>query len=201
MMPLPNGFPVEIDKKVKESLDQYMQHLLEYNRKVNLVSRKITPEALWQLIDETLMLEKYILKDSIVDAGSGNGILGIPIALLNPGKEVNLVESRMKKAFFLEETRRVMGLENVRAHCCRIEDFMKRKSNRDISMIARGFPGIGLFVDFLEKGLVGEVILITSENKIKKFEKDMVNVRKKTYNIQMRKNLKILKMENVSRET
>lgn len=200
-MTIPNNFPMEIDIRLKELLEQYMKHLLEYNRKVNIISRNMTTEGLRQLINETIMLEKYVLTDLIVDAGSGNGILGIPIALLNPGKKVSLVESRMKKAFFLEEMQRVMGLGNMQVYCCRIEDFIKTKLNRGVSMIARGFPGISLFVKFLEEGLIGEAVLITSENKIKKFEKDMVNVRKKTYNIPMRKNLKILKMENVSRET
>ncbi len=41
-------------------IDQYVEILLEYNKKTNLISRKITTEGLNQLLDETLLLESYL---------------------------------------------------------------------------------------------------------------------------------------------
>lgn len=191
----------EIDSKTKKSIETYMVYLMEYNRKVNIISRKITGNAMRQLIEETLLLEQYISKDEIIDAGSGNGILGIPVAVKNPGKNIYLVESKEKKAIFLEYIKKRMFLTNVRVYCCSIKEFVNRKKNKDTSLIARGFPRFEIFYDFLKKELIKEAVFITSKDKIKKISKHMVNVKKKAYNIPLRNNLKILKMENVSRET
>jgi len=196
-----NGFLNEIDFKTKKSIETYMVYLMEYNQKVNLISRKITGNALKQLVEETLLLEQYISKNEIIDAGSGNGILGIPIALKNPGKIINLIESKEKKAIFLEDIKKKMFLTNVRVYCCSIKEFVNRTKIKETSLVARGFPGLEIFCDFLKKEQIKEVVCITSQNKIKKINKYMVNVKKKAYNIPLRKNLKILKMENVSRET
>ena len=190
-----------IDSKTKKSIETYMLYLMEYNQKVNLISRKITGNALTQLVEETLLLEQYISKDEIIDAGSGNGILGIPIAIKNPRKHIDLVESKEKKAIFLEDIKKKMVLKNVRVYCCSIKEFVNRNKNKETSLIARGFPGIEIFWDFLKKELIKEAVFITSQNKIKKISKYMVNIKKKSYNIPLRNNLKILKMENVSRET
>lgn len=202
---------LDIDSRTKKFLENYMTYLMEYNKKINIVSRKITDTALRQLIGETILMERYISKNIILDAGSGNGILGIPIALINPGKRLYLIEKKAKKAHFLEEIKTKMELKNVCVYCSSIEEFIKKKDlfdsdikaagDGDISLITRGFPGIELFFRYVKKGIIKEAVLITSKNKIKKIEKDMVNVKKKAYNIPMRKNLRILKMENVSRET
>jgi len=196
-----DDFLNEIDFKIKESIETYMAYLIEYNQKVNLISRKITGSAFNQLIEETFLLEKHILENEIIDAGSGNGILGIPIAIKNPKKKINLVESKEKKAVFLEYIKKKMFLTNVSIHCSSIKEFVNQNKKKEISLIARGFPGLEIFCDFLNKGLIKEAIFITSQNKIKKINKNMVNMKKKAYNIPLRNNLKILKMENVSRET
>ena len=59
-----NDFLNEIDSKTKKSIETYMAYLMEYNQKVNLISRKITGNAFKQLVEETLLLEQYISKNS-----------------------------------------------------------------------------------------------------------------------------------------
>ncbi len=191
----------EKELSIRDQIERYIKLILEYNQKVNLVSRKITREALDQLIGETLLIDKYITKKIIIDAGSGNGLLGIPIALLNPGKKIVLVESKRKKIIFLEKIKERMRLTNLEVHCSRVEDYLKSKREDGISLVARGFPVNKILFNFLKKGILAEIVLITSENKIKKIKIDMANVNQTTYNVNFRDNLKILKLENVSRET
>jgi 16S rRNA (guanine527-N7)-methyltransferase len=79
----------------------YVDFLLAYNEKVNLVSKKSTRETINVLIAESLMLNEYLSTQFIVDAGSGGGLLGIPLALSFPEKKVVLTETIQKKAKFL----------------------------------------------------------------------------------------------------
>jgi len=59
---------------------------------------------------------------SALDIGSGAGFPGIPLAIAWPETAVVLLESREKKAGFLERAVRALGLKNVRVVCARLED-------------------------------------------------------------------------------
>jgi 16S rRNA (guanine527-N7)-methyltransferase len=58
--------------------------------------------------------------ETLLDFGSGAGFPGIPIALCRPGIQVALGESQRKKAAFLQEAVRVLGL-GARVHGGRVE--------------------------------------------------------------------------------
>jgi 16S rRNA G527 N7-methylase RsmG len=178
------------------SIKTYVQILLEYNRKINLISRNITPGELDQLLNESILLSRHISFDTIVDAGSGGGILGIPIALMkqNENKKIILVEPTKKKFLFLKTVTEQMNLTNVGVEGVSIEEYLKKTKKEPRSLIARGFPGFDVFCRFLKKGLIEEAVIFTSENKIKKNQIHLESVRKKIYNVPLRKNLKILKI-------
>jgi 16S rRNA (guanine(527)-N(7))-methyltransferase RsmG len=194
---LENG---QIPGKAMESIETYVKLLLEYNQKVNLVSRKITPEGLGLLLNETLLLNeilfsnKHFLLRDIVDAGSGNGLLGIPIALVNENKKITLVETQKKKILFLQFVKKQMGLVNIEVKGASIEEYLRSAGKRKVTIISRGFPDIGVFCRYLMRTWIDEAVLITSENKIKKNEKDMESLSKKIYNVPLRSDLKILKI-------
>ena len=57
-----------------------------------------------------------------LDLGSGAGFPGIPLAIVWPSTKWIVVESREKKAGFLEKAVRELGLKNVEVVCARIED-------------------------------------------------------------------------------
>jgi len=58
---------------------------------------------------------------TVVDIGAGGGLPGLVIAIVRPDLEVHLVESRAKKATFLQETARAIGIR-VTVHHARAED-------------------------------------------------------------------------------
>jgi 16S rRNA (guanine(527)-N(7))-methyltransferase RsmG len=183
--------------EIQDTLKTYIDMLLEYNEKVNLISRKITSKKLDQLLSETHLLNQYISNDIIIDAGSGNGILGIPIALMDKNRRIILVEPKRKKALFLMEVKKRMELSNVDVRDVSIEECLKETKNRNgksKTLIARGFPRLPALCGFVQKGMINEAVLITSENKIKKNQYDLESVTKKTYNVPLRKNLMILKI-------
>lgn len=57
----------------------------------------------------------------VIDIGSGGGVPALPLAIVMPGHDFTLVESTGKKARFLEEAIRVLGLTNARVCADRAE--------------------------------------------------------------------------------
>jgi 16S rRNA (guanine(527)-N(7))-methyltransferase RsmG len=184
---LPNG--------KKQKIDRYVDLLLEVNRYINLVSRKISPEGLLQLIEETLFLNRLIKGHNIVDAGSGNGLLGVPLAILNTNKRIFLVESKPKKAGFLKQIANTIDLVNLEVWNMGIQEFFhKKKGSYSKTIVTRGFSSHEELLEFYKKGMVDEVLLISSLNKIKKIGKEVENRCQKIYNIPFRETLKVLKI-------
>src|SRR6185503_9862876 len=65
---------------------------------------------------------------SLLDIGSGAGFPGIPLAIVWPGARVTLLESRDRKAGFLEQAVRQLGLRHVRVVCDRLERVSQARS-------------------------------------------------------------------------
>lgn len=57
----------------------------------------------------------------VVDLGSGNGLPGIPVAILCPGTSILLVDSQLKRCRFLEEVVATLALSHVRVRHDRVE--------------------------------------------------------------------------------
>jgi len=179
----------------------FISILKEYSKKTNVISKGITREQMNALIEETILLEKHISENTVIDAGSGNGILGIPIAILNPEKRVILVEPRKKKSEFLSYTVKELGLKNIEIVRSGIEEFLKGRTKRKFTVVARGFPDNTKLITYVKKKIVRELLLITSLTKIKKITKGIEKLKQNIYNVPFRDNLKIIHIANVSRET
>ena len=71
----------------------------------------------------------------------------------------------------------------------------------ETSLVARGFPSLKTIAKTLLDKKIREVVVITSLKKIEKLNIPLEKVSRTIYNITFRDVIKILKMENVSRET
>jgi len=192
-------------KKIKNMINsrynKYIDLLLEYNKYANLISRKLEKKDIEKLIQETLILNKIISNKNIIDAGSGNGILGIPISLLAEDKNIVLVEPRKKKIVYLKNIVSDLGLLNVKVSESYIKDYLLNNKLIGITLIARGFPDNYELFNYLVNDDIQELILITIEDKIKKNKINVDNIKKYVYNIPSKDKLKIIKLEKVSRGT
>ena len=85
--------------------------------------------------DRTVLYTRHILDSlspidiqspapaSALDIGSGGGFPGIPLAIVWPETRVTILESREKKAGFLERAVRELGIKNVAVACGRLEEY------------------------------------------------------------------------------
>ncbi|HEX6771188.1 MAG TPA: 16S rRNA (guanine(527)-N(7))-methyltransferase RsmG [Acidobacteriaceae bacterium] len=100
---------------IAEKLAVYGDMLLRWNSRLALTSIR----------DEAALIERHLMEGlfaavhlpaqvaSALDFGSGTGIPGIPIALYRTDVRVTLAESQRKKAAFLQEASRLLGLRCV----------------------------------------------------------------------------------------
>jgi len=80
----------------------------------------------------------------ILDIGSGGGLPGIPLGIAWPETKVVLLESREKKAGFLEQAVRSLGLRNVRVLCARLEEIGRSwREDKVDAVLVRAVGGLG----------------------------------------------------------
>jgi 16S rRNA (guanine527-N7)-methyltransferase len=93
-------------------LDAYLALLLRWNARMNLTAVRDPETILRRHFAESLFAAERIPKGvkTMLDFGSGAGFPGIPIAIARPEIAVTLAESQNKKAAFLREAVRTLGL-------------------------------------------------------------------------------------------
>lgn len=104
---------------------QFLGYLLEYNEKVNLISRQDERNIVdhhWLHCVVGLKLPVWKEAAKVLDIGSGGGFPGILIALADQKRQVVLVESIGKKSRFLHWVSRELGLANVTVIRDRVEN-------------------------------------------------------------------------------
>jgi 16S rRNA (guanine527-N7)-methyltransferase len=111
-------------------LEKYEELLAEWNKKINLVSRK-DDENIWSrhIIGSIAFLFQFALieEGSIIDIGTGGGLPGIPMAILYPNSRVFLIDSIQKKITAVDDMIKTLGLNNAGAFCGRAEELSRKK--------------------------------------------------------------------------
>ncbi len=110
-----------------DALVRLAQLVAAWSPRVNLTAHR-SPEAVARhLVLDALALGSCLPPaPSLADLGSGAGFPGFPLALLDRGRPVTLVESRERPHHFQRAVIRELGLENVRALRGRAEDLAAR---------------------------------------------------------------------------
>ena len=114
------------------ALDRYLQLMARWNTKINLTAFRLddpTDEALDRLLIEPLVAARHLPSGKVdtIDMGSGNGSPGIPLRLAASDASLTLVESKTRKAVFLSEAVRHLGLAaNTKVETSRFEELLTR---------------------------------------------------------------------------
>ncbi|MDR9387614.1 MAG: RsmG family class I SAM-dependent methyltransferase [Balneolaceae bacterium] len=98
----------------ESALNHYADQLLWWNEKVNLVSRDVSRETIMKHVEHSIVLSPWLHELSHwVDAGTGGGLPGIPLAIVNPGVTFTLNDIVQKKCTILKSMVRTLDLPNV----------------------------------------------------------------------------------------
>ena len=106
-------------------LELYLYLLSRWSRKVSLVSRQDWPVLATKHLRQALMMVPVVASSPrrlVMDLGSGAGFPAIPLKIALPDSYFMLVESRRKRAHFLREVVRSVGLDRIEVVNDRIEN-------------------------------------------------------------------------------
>ncbi|MHB8448028.1 MAG: 16S rRNA (guanine(527)-N(7))-methyltransferase RsmG [Rudaea sp.] len=105
-----------------ERLLDYLELLTRWNAAYNLTAVRLPQDMITRHLLDSLAVATLVRGDSLADLGTGAGLPGIPLAILAPERLHVLIDSNGKKARFLREAVRTLGLTNVRVEQTRVED-------------------------------------------------------------------------------
>ena len=141
------------------AMQYFLGELLRWNRVHNLTAIDESEAAFHlHLIDSIIILpilQRYLqapLRTSeapiqIADLGSGGGLPGIPLAILQPTWFFSLIESSKKKAAFLQHVRGGLGLSHVQVMASRVENVAKTHRAFFDAITARAFTRLHKLLD------------------------------------------------------
>lgn len=113
---------IALPSPLAAKLVAYYDLLERWNRKINLTSLAQSDEAIDRLLLEPIAAAPFLPRSSrLMDLGSGGGSPAIPLALALESPVLVMVESRSRKAAFLREAAREVGL-NAIVENARFED-------------------------------------------------------------------------------
>jgi len=110
-------FP-QIDDNQIMKLSLFEKLIKDWNKKINLVSRKDVENFQLNHILHSLSISKLISfspKTNILDLGTGGGLPGIPLAIIFPQAEFHLIDRKEKKIKVVNKIVKELKLTNVKA--------------------------------------------------------------------------------------
>ncbi len=168
-----NNLPIT-DIRLRK-LSEFKFLLLEWNKKINLISRK-NEENLWKghiaLSLTPLFKISFPVGAKILDLGTGGGFPGIPLAIMLPHNSFLLLDSTQKKINAVQSMAESLALKNVKTIWGRAEELQKQKNIAAAfdAVVARSVSNLTNLVEwgipFLKKEMANNEKLKQVENKI-----------------------------------
>jgi 16S rRNA (guanine527-N7)-methyltransferase len=113
----------QLDPDALEKFEVYLTLLMRWNTRLNLTAIREAEGIVRRHFIECIQCAQVLPPNTqtLLDFGSGAGFPGIPIAICRPEIQVTLGESQGKKASFLREAIRTLGLTNATVFDRRLE--------------------------------------------------------------------------------
>lgn len=129
-------------------LAQYLALLQKWNKVYNLTAIRDPEEMLVKHIFDSLAVAPYVTSERLIDVGTGGGLPGIPLAILFPERQIDLLDSNSKKTRFLIQAKAELGLTNTQVYHCRVEEYQPAPLYDGV--ISRAFASLDDMVNLTE---------------------------------------------------
>jgi 16S rRNA (guanine527-N7)-methyltransferase len=145
-----------------EQFYAYLDLLLRWNQRLNLTALRQPAEIIERHFVECAFAAQFLPQDvaTLLDYGSGAGFPGIPFAICRPEIRMTLAEAQGKKASFLREALRVLGIAGE------VYDGRVEKMHEDVRFGAvslRAVEKMELAIPLAAHRVAGCLVLFTTE--------------------------------------
>ncbi|MGD8112658.1 16S rRNA (guanine(527)-N(7))-methyltransferase RsmG [Vibrio sp. TRT 21S02] len=114
---------LEVSQVQREKLVGYVELLDKWNKAYNLTSVRDPQEMLVKHILDSIIVSTHLDGQRFIDVGTGPGLPGIPLAIMNPEKQFVLLDSLGKRIRFIKQVLHELNIENVIPIQSRVEEY------------------------------------------------------------------------------
>ncbi|MEW5904507.1 MAG: 16S rRNA (guanine(527)-N(7))-methyltransferase RsmG [Pseudomonadota bacterium] len=115
------GCPLSADQTQK--LLEYLALMQKWNKTYNLTAIRTGPEMVVQHLLDSLAVLPYLWQGKWLDVGCGGGLPGVVLAIMRPDWQFTLLDSNSKKTGFVQQVAIQLGLQNLKVHTGRVEEY------------------------------------------------------------------------------
>ncbi len=127
-----------------DQLQAYLRLLQRWNKVYNLTAVRDPAQMLSVHLWDSLSVARHVQLPSCLDVGSGAGLPGIPLAIMQPQHCFTLLDTNGKKTRFIQQTIAELGLSNAQVMQARVEQWQPPALFAGI--ISRAFASLADFV-------------------------------------------------------
>ena len=172
---------IEIDTDTANKLLFYVKLMHRWNRAYNLTAVKNIVSLINKHIIDSLTILPYLKNSTtMLDVGTGAGLPGIPLAIVNPSLKVHLLDSNGKKICFLRQALVDLNIENVTVHKSRVESFIN--TTKYDYIVTRAFSSLNIFYEETKHLATRDTLLIAMKGTYPSAEIEEINQIKHTIN-------------------
>jgi 16S rRNA (guanine527-N7)-methyltransferase len=118
---------LQVNEQQRNQLVGYVELLNKWNKAYNLTSVRDPMEMLVRHIMDSIVVSPHLQGERFIDVGTGPGLPGIPLAIMNPDKYFHLLDSLGKRIRFIKQVLHELGINNVVTVQSRVEEFQPQE--------------------------------------------------------------------------
>lgn len=135
---------ISVSPEIQQKLLNYLALLQKWNKVYNLTAIRDPEQMVSNHLLDSLAVMPYLWPGRWLDAGSGAGVPGIIMAIMQPSWSFVLVDSNSKKTSFIQQAVIELEIRNVEVRCERIEVWQNIEKFDGI--ISRAFAETATFI-------------------------------------------------------
>ncbi len=152
------SLPFDTPEGGVEIFVHFLRLLDKWNTVYNLTSVRDPGLMVTRHIMDSLVVSPFLQGQQVLDVGSGAGLPGIPLAIINPDTEFTLLDSNQKKTRFMQQAITELKLENVTVISQRIESF--RPEQPFDTIIARAYSNMETLITGTQNLLAVDAVIL-----------------------------------------